>query len=319
MINMEKFSREEHTAYLYDLLHKLYMEEIAMDITKLTPRKKIKAAVKLLEKALHDFNFMMTLLYGYDYLANPDMGENGKPVYTDYRVFKNCGLNAAEEMKFFAAVGVMAYGVDRVHSFKIPSFMTTWGKKFTLENQDLVDFIYEKGHEILSLRLAGIIADEILEKNVGVNGIYQDRIAREVHHVKLADSRADKKKLYDMKINLMYLLFCMHQHEEIGKMLGLKGWGLGNYDALVGYFHEAFNPRVVKMAKELNAWLAPIMKGDVPDLLPNTLEDALQVMREKLTSLAEKHGVVMDDEDHTFNYIFSNNCGLFELSLNIVD
>lgn len=316
---MKQFTREEHPKYLYELLHGLYEKEIAMDFAKLTPRKKIKAAVKLLEKGLHEFNFMTTLIYAYDYFGNPDMGDNGKPVYTDFRIFKDFGPSAVEEMKFFAGVGTMAYGVDLARAFKIPSFMTVWGKKFSLQNQDLVDFIYEKGHEMLSLRLAAIIADEILEKNVRVNGIYQDRLAHEIMHIKMGNSKLRQKELYDKKINFMYLLFRMKQHEEIGKMLGLRGWGLGNYDALVGFFKEAFSPREVRMAKELNAWLASIMRGDVPDLLPKTLEDALQVMRDKLTSLAEKHGVVLDDEDHTFNYIFSNNCRLFELTFNIMD
>lgn len=316
---MRKFNREEHVKYLYDTLHEIYLNEVGVDINKLTPKRKIKAVVKMLEKGLHDFNFMSSLIYAYDYLANPDMGENGQPVYINYSVFKPFGPNAVAELKFFAEVGTMAYGVDNMHSFKIPSFMTVWGNKFSLDNKELVEFIYEKGHELLSLHLVAIIADEKLDANIRVNGIYQDRIARDIHHVRVGASRLSPIKIQDMKINFMYNLVCMHRHEEIGKMLGLRGWQLGNYDAIKGYFTEAFDPDIVKMTKELNAWIAPLMKGENMDILPDTFEEALVMLREKMNSLAEKYGVHLGDEDQTFNYIFSNNCRLFELSLDIMD
>lgn len=313
-------TRLEVIKKLYESLHEIYGKYMGKHPSRMSVEKRMRMYIKILDEALQDYNKMSTLIWAYDWLSNPDMFDHEESLCGHHALFNRLPADECAEMKMYAELSRVAWDLDMVHAMKMPKFLSHLGKKFDIDNDQLCDLIFEKGHEYFSMQLALCMGMGMLNRHVGVNGIYQDRLAHEIHYYKGSLNSCKTQKEKAEKINkFMNLIFKMHNHEEIGKMLGLRGWQLGNYDAVEGWFYEQFNPRIVRMVKELNAWIAPLMRGENMDILPDTFEEALVMLREKMNSLAEKHEVTLYDEDLTFNYIFSNNCHLFDINLNIAD
>lgn len=308
---MTKLERIED---LYATLHKRFGKIVGRHASKLSDEERTKVCVTLIDNALQDFNKMQELLWTYDWLANPDMADESGSVYRYHHLYKKLTADKCAEMQLYTEVSRVAWDMDMTHAIKMPPFLRHLGKVLDIDNDTLCDFIFEDGHYHFSMRLVACMAMCVLNKNRGVNGVYQDYLSYQIDHYKneIKNAKTDDEQS-DLIGEFMNKLFDMHNHEQIGRMLGLRGWQLGNYDALAGWFQVGFNPRIVKMAKELNEYVKPIMKGEMLDILPETEKDFMNMLYDKMMQLAEKHHVAIYEEQLTFDYIFFNNCHLFEI------
>lgn len=310
---MDKY-KEHQLSTLRDIhgqLHRRYAKYIGTHASTMSHEQWADAAVQIIEKALGTDG--TELLWAYDLLANEELAKShpDKTFYKKHSLFKMLTADECAEMHFYTELSLLFYDMRFAHTMKMPSLLKHLGSKLDIDNDTLCDFLFEPEHPLFSLYLLRCMAKNMLEENVGTNGVIQDRLSEEILINDIRHrSGKDKREAVESLANL---LAQMHNHEKIGRMIGLRGWKLGTYDALMGWFYEPFNPRVVKMAKELNEYITEVKEGSM-SLMPSGPEEFRKMLYRHLMQLAEKHGVTIYEEELTMNYIFSNNTHLYEIS-----
>lgn len=152
------------------------------------------------------------------------------------------------------------------------------GEDFSVGNRRLVDFVLRGDFRLLELSLVRMISRSHIKDVMGVNPVVQDKLSdnTQVFEDAMSEMGSDEEA-EEARDEMMNLLLDIHDHEEIGKRLGLGKEALGVYDSLRGLLFEGFSPRVVDMAKELWDWLDERVK------IPGGMtRDAVETKIEKL-------------------------------------
>ncbi len=302
----DKFTLEQ-TRTVYNNLHGIYKEFVGEHPSLMTAEEKSAAAVAMIDNAFLTFNGSQQMLWTYDMLSNPDTADGGCYSFSGQLQMLRClGKEAYAEMKFYAEVSSVYYEMYMVHAIKMPWFLKHLGKNLDIRNDKLCDFLWENNHEMFSLRLACCMGKVYMDKQIGVNGIYYDELSEVVFSNKETKDSTSREEIVKRRNEVVNTIYHMDNHEQIGRMLGLRRWQLGNYDAIQGWFHEPFNPRIVKMAKELNRFIRSIQYLEI-DIIPDTPQGYVDMLHNKLMSLAEKYEVTIYNEQLTFDYIFGHN------------
>lgn len=185
-----------------------------------------------------------------------------------------------------------------------------FGDDFSIRNNKLTDYLWEDGDEGLKVQIVRQMRLAVIYDMMGQNGVIQDELSdKEMDEVSLEEGT--EEELRQEKEDNLNLLYSVDNHLEIGRRLGMTLRGIGTYDALTGYFREAYIPNVLDMANAMNTYLDKVKQDN--DILREDVPTKTELFRKELNTLASKFDVTLWEEELTFNYIFSENNNLLPL------
>jgi len=149
---------------------------------------------------------------------------------------------------------------------KIVNDMTPLFEDFSTLNPAFVDFFYNYEDRRLVFAALHFMADNELERLLGINPIMHDYLdnlqcTNELLNDTVHFYSYDEGKQGDAEEHadhMMSTLLSVQNHLALGAEMGLEGRRMGVYDAMVGVFSITIDVRIVRAAKELNTWLLDI-------------------------------------------------------------
>lgn len=190
---------------------------------------------------------------------------------------------------------------------KVLPLLQKFAQHFSAENDDLIDFILQSDHRQVALSMLSLLTNLTLEESVGTNPVIQDELAdyQYIRHYSVGVSNYDalsaeqKTEVENMAESMVNRLINISDHIQIGKELGMEGKKLGVYDAMIGWFAEPFNPRVLAAARKLNKWMFSEQVSSMTD------DERIPVLGTMLTQLAQEYQFEYYRKEMTTSYIAS--------------